>query len=288
MSEFVRRIVAGMALLGGLAPAVAEPVPVRVVTQCCQFEPVAGDAPDISSIDRYLFEHSGAMTVRVDYLNRSRGWRYVTGGDNVCATRIRKTPDRQSVSHFTRLPHSIYPPYRLVMLKDSARAVKGSAVLLEAWAATDDVTIGLIGAYRYGEPVARARAMHPESFMELPTVNQVDQILIKALEAGRVDAIVADSWTVAANIALMREDGQTQLSADDVSALAIEGTTANLGYIACSNTPAGARIVDVLDQTLSRPDVQRTLLDVHKAWFPPAESAFLRDTFSVIYGLQVP
>ncbi len=266
--------------------ALADEIPVRVVTQCCQFEAPGPEGPDAASVDRFLFDQTSGLELEVKYVNLTRALKAVRSFDNVCTPRVRKTPEREKLMHFSRLPHSIYPPNRLVTLTMPGSFGDLSQVELGAFLSARDVKIGVFKLFTYGRAVEEARVKFPERFLEMPTVGRSDQSLLKLLEAGRVDAIVSDARTVEEGLEQLAKQGASNLNVASLAFLPIDGVEANIGYMACSKTPQGRRILDAIDHTLSRPDIQQTLLRVHQDWFPPSEQAFLNDMFRQVYGIS--
>lgn len=273
-----------VSLAGQNAPA--DEIPVRVVTQCCQFKAPGHEGPDAASIDRYLFDQTRGLEIEVNYVNLTRALKAVRRFDNVCTPRVRKTPEREKSMHFSQLPYSIYPPNRLITLAGSGHFDGQSQVDLQSRLPARDVKVGVFKLFTYGRPIEKARARYPESFLEMPTVGRSDHILLKLLEAGRVDAIISDARTVEESLETLGQEGASELKVADLAFLSIDGVEANVGHLACSKTPQGRRILDAIDQTLARPDIQQTLLKVHLDWFPPSEKAFLNNMFEKIYGIS--
>lgn len=292
---FATALFASLVMAGNWAAAVAttgddkgEAIPVKVVSLCCSFEPVEDTGPTFNSLDRFLFEASGMLAPTGIYTNRSRIWRYLAEYENACTIRKRKNPQRAAAYYYSALPHSIFPANRLIMIAGNSNIPPGPIVDLETLLATTEARIGLIQVNDYGPVVDRARQLFPDRFFLFPTHAAVDITQIKALAAGRVDAIIGSSAAVMENIKDMEAAGNpVSLREGAVRIFEIEGSQPSLGYFVCPKTEAGQRIITVLDGTLARRDIQAVMLDLHKDWFPAEEGPFLQKMFQDIFSFDV-
>ena len=269
-----------MQFMGLAEPAArAEPIDVQVYSVCCYFEQSESGPYDLGTIDRYIFDHSGQLKVKNDYVSRIRAWREIGLRQNICTTQATQTDARHAISYFSRLPHSVFPPIRLIVRAGEASFDPADPVALHQLLSDSDMIIGVVSQKDYGPMISGLMAQYPKNFFSVPSQAEDYGNLINILLAGRIDGFLGDAQMVDASLLVIAEKSAERVDPGAMVRLPISGLEANLGYLACAKTDIGRQIMNILDATMAQPEVQEKLPEAHLNWFPDSERSFLRSQF---------
>ncbi|NVJ97342.1 MAG: hypothetical protein HWE25_04265 [Alphaproteobacteria bacterium] len=274
-------LVTSLMLLSGAV--VAEPAKINFLTVCCDFEGDSSTGPEITKIDRRIAALSPEVEVLSEYVSRARVWQELEKRQNVCTTRARKTDERQRIGIYSAFPHSIFPPLRLHVDQGSEFS-KAFEIDLDQLVAVQGARIGVVNRRDYGGALSRLMDTYPDQFFVVSTVNQGIDVLINMIRAGRIDAFLEGTITLEDYIDRAYEIAAAEEIKSSLAHVAIAGFEANMGYYVCSRSAEGERAIEMLNDALRSRPVQEALLDAHLAWFPEAETGFLKQTFKNIFG----
>lgn len=215
---------------------------------------------------RTLIGYLPDLRHKVADMTISRAWHEVEHQDAACILGVRKTPEREKIALFSHLL-SVARGSRLVVAAGrlpEVTSLLGSdgAIDLDRLAARTDLRGGYIGRRDYGAGVSQF-LQDPSRQTPMEVVPNERQ-LFRLLEAQRIDFF----FSYPSEVEYRRADsGETA----DFSMLPIHDDQGAVGsYIACSNTPAGQKIIEQVNRVLDEPETYAALQASRDSWMRAA------------------
>lgn len=206
-------------------------------------------------------------------------------GQEVCHASLYKTPQREAVAYFSKVPSTMFPPVGLTIKEESFELfdenpmVSFSEVLIR-----QDLMGGISKGRSYGKSLDKILKQYERTArLERRSGDDIYQGLFNMLLYGRVDYILGsplESGFAQRNLAAKNKVFNIMLK---------ERNSYDFGFVACSKTPWGKRIIEEINAVLIkiRPTPQyksyftKWLDDLSKGSF---EKAY--DKQFLIYGIN--
>ncbi|NKF49791.1 hypothetical protein G3R49_04295 [Shewanella sp. WXL01] len=221
----------------------------------------------MSILDMLHVHSDGMLNFSHNQVSLNRGWLELSKRENACMFNKLKTPEREKVAYYSQYPITLYPPLRLIVLKQQ-RHLFPEVIDLDT---LKDWQLGLIGvsaSRAYGKVIDEKIALSDMPFFKREGGDS-SRKLIDMLVKGRVNAVIEYSDFAASYV----EDNDLP---QQVSSIAIKQVNqASAGYFVCSKTEYGLKLIKQVDAAMSRKAFQQEFFDIHKRFASVDDTAVL-------------
>jgi uncharacterized protein (TIGR02285 family) len=198
----------------------------------------------------------------------TRSWSDLNKLGNACMYNKFKSTEREQVAYFSQKPISIFPPLRLIVLKKYAAQFPQQIDLANLPPSLKG-QIGVVTSRSYGEAINPILLAHPESFYFRSGMGSTLKLL-EMLAKERVAGVIEYSKeaSLIQNLQGLNFDFQ---------AIPIKGVMRpNFGYMACSKTAAGEKLIANIDLIMATPAFKQAFIEEHLQNFDDDEKALLK------------
>ncbi len=199
-----------------------------------------------------------------------------------------KTPERETFLNFS-LPTTIYPGHRIYFSENfdsrqirQAQQTTGSISLEQLLLSqSSELKIGIVQGRSYGKVIDGFINTYKNQF-SLRSGSNSSLSVFRMFIAGRLDAIIEFPW----RFHYQHDQQNLPTKAKGIYSLVItEATNYEAGYVACSQTPAGKRVIEQVNQDIH--SIRSEFAKLLVAWLPKASRIpYLND--SVNYFKSMP
>ncbi|MBR9726549.1 hypothetical protein ACFOD0_06635 [Shewanella intestini] len=206
-----------------------------------------------------LHQHShGVLNFSFAEMSKNRSWVELMKQPNACLFNKLKTPEREKVAYFSHYPIMLYPPIRLIVLNKN-RDLFADEVDLERldFKNTSPAVNSLIGvslSRTYGEAIDKHVAQNQDNYFIHRGID-ANAKLIEMLKLERISAIFEYS-DVAHNFFKASEHTL-------VSVPIKQANQAAVGYLACSKTDYGLKLITSVNEAMSTKAFQQQFVQLH-------------------------
>ncbi|NKF49792.1 transporter substrate-binding domain-containing protein [Shewanella sp. WXL01] len=216
-----------------------------------------------------LLKHSaGSLEFEQQQVSFKRGWFELNRLGNACMYNKFKSPEREKLGYFSKLPISIYPPLRLITLKKNAHLFPHPVDLTKPDTIAKH-SIGVALNRSYGDTINAYIEQSPDLFFKRGGMDS-SETLIDMMAVGRVKAIIEYSEEVSAYL----ERNNKQLEFDTVMIRGVEKV--DRGYMVCAKTPMGKQLIDRIDAIMQQKAFQQEYIEMHNEFFTQEERLLLQ------------
>jgi uncharacterized protein (TIGR02285 family) len=217
------------------------------------------------------------IILKLEAVSMTRSWIELQKSNNVCMYNKYKDAKREKIGTFSELPISIYPPLRFITLATNKHLFPSEISL------DDDKThmiselrIGIVDGRSYGKYIDDKIRRYPHSFFTRSGIDSSEK-LIEMLAKGRIQGIIEHS-----------DDMDTYLSrskiAFEYTSIPIHNVTLPAyGYVVCSKTEYGQKIIDAIDDVMLTHEFQVEFVKSHKSILNKDEQYLLASEFERIF-----
>ncbi|MBR9726550.1 hypothetical protein ACFOD0_06640 [Shewanella intestini] len=224
-----------------------------------------------------LLNHAqGGLEFTQQQVSLTRGWVELQRAQNACMYNKFKTPERKKKGYFSQHPISVYPPLRLITLKQTTTHFM-SPVDLSQPKRMGRKSIGVAHNRSYGGYINDKINRFPELFYIRGGMDS-SETLIDMLAKERISGLIEYSEEV--NAYLARHNREVELTT-----LPIKGVEkVDLGYIVCSKTPQGKQLIQRINHIMSQPQFLVSYIEMHKSFFSDDEKRLVGDKIKKIFN----
>ena len=209
-----------------------------------------------SSLKKKLQFHRVAST-------HSRGWRHVAQDSNSCVFNSLKNTQRLERAIFSRYPISVSPALRFVTSKRSIFEAPFSFEQLDHQ--IHQKAVGLVDKRFYSSSINQFKLNNPDFFYIHKSVDRTERLL-GMLTKGRIMGFIDFGESV--NQAMLSMGHQM-----DIRMLEIANEQEFMeGFFACSKTPEGRKIIDLLNHEMKKKSFQQWAIGLHRQYFKQFET----------------
>ncbi|GHF85937.1 hypothetical protein [Thalassotalea marina] len=252
-------LVFNVVFIGHSHALVNEPVEIIFVSdELAQTEKLTGASLVIEHLKRELAEQLKFVYIGA---SRKREWLELTSHDNVCLYNKIKTVEREQSAIFSELPIQIFPPNQLITIDVPHLP---DELTIEEAIEKYQLKIAIQAGRSYGKDTDKQLQDNLTKLIVVEGLNSTNRIMDMLL-SGRINAIV-EFPTVVDNS--LKANDKTGLI-ERINAFQIEsGAGFAHGYIACSKTPQGQNLINILNAALGRESVQQMMIKQNVFYFP--------------------
>jgi len=206
------------------------------------------------------FEHA------VRPMSIARSLEMMAAQENHCNMALTRTAERERSVVFSQPVTRIFRNELIVRRDDLPRFrpwLQNGMLDLDGLLAARGVSLAIIRGRRYGEAIDPVLARHAAA-ADQETVSQSGQAL-RMLLSGRVDAAIAFPQEAAYAI----RTGGPNLRPDALASLPIRGVEAMPGYVGCSDTPLGRRVIAAVNTPAVREVLRARFTAAAATWNDP-------------------
>jgi uncharacterized protein (TIGR02285 family) len=208
---------------------------------------------------------------------------------SACTGNRVKTAERQTFSYITSTPHTVFPGLRLYSKTNTQTTIwlqqqlnKNNKINLQQLLAGDNKLNFAIGGGRsYGDtldPLLQNPQWQHKFWQRRST--DMSAGLIDMLVQNRVDLLIEYPNVIQHYVAQLQKK-------TDLTSFAIEESTPYmLGYILCSKTAEGQRLVKFFEQRLQLISKDKRYFQAHLGWVDQIDRAELTTLYNQIYGTK--
>jgi uncharacterized protein (TIGR02285 family) len=219
----------------------------------------------------------GKLSFTQQQVTMTRGWVELQRVDNACMYNKYKDEQREKISIYSELPISIYPPLRFITLAKNAHIFPEEVSLNDDTEYhVSDLRIGVVGGRSYGQLIDERILKYPHSFFTRRGLDSSDK-LIDMLVKGRVQGIIDYSDDIDEFLE------RSNLTVDYKSIPIHNVTLPGYGYIVCSKTDYGQKIIDAINAVMLTHEFQIEFVQSHKSILNKDEKHLLASEFEKIF-----
>ena len=243
---------------------------------------------DINAATRLLLlEHMPEHQDSVTIVNNERAFQMLKTDILACTGNKVRNSERESFAYFTDLPQLIFPGLRLYMLKATAEMAGIAEPQHDSRHSFADISarlprsrIGIVGGRNYGEPLqaifdqlAARKRIYTRTGNDMSAAAMLDM-----LANGRVELIVeypnvVQHYSAALNHAV-------ELVSVEIS----EATEYTGGYIMCSKTEQGKKLVQAYTNAIQLASKDKRYLQAHLRWFDVSSHHKVTALYNQVYN----
>lgn len=224
----------------------------------------------------YIVEHlQGKLAQRYQFdyhaVSREREWRLIATQSNVCLFNKLPSAERLSNAYFTQHPIIAFAPNRLIIRKniDIADGLSLSELVMRG------LVIGVEDGRSYGSELDAQIAKLGPMLHRGEGLNNATR-LKQMLNTAKLDGIIEFTAVLAQNNADFNRDYRVYNLAQSEQPV--------FGYIACSLSPLGKKLVTEFDAVLSDKATQAFIIEQHTRLLPIAEHALLSQSLATKFA----
>ncbi|UCX05474.1 hypothetical protein [Shewanella glacialimarina] len=225
-----------------------------------------------------LLKQNSSQNIAFSFQQMSmpRGWLEITKIDNACMYNKVKTEKRQKIAYYSQYPITLYPPLRLIVR--AADADKYSAGFdLSTIEPQQYMRYAVAKSRSYGKMLDIQISAQKELLFFRDGANSVGK-LVDMLALNRIDGFIEYADSVNTHIT------ENKINFDFKS-IAIKGIDKpSPGYIVCSKTDYGKKLIDAIDQAMSRKPFQNELISIHNDFASIDDKSLLTSELISIFG----
>lgn len=199
-------------------------------------------------------------------------------GQEVCHASLYKTPQRETVAYFSKVPSTMFPPVGLTIRRDNYGLFNEQPLVsLADVLSRSDVIGGISKGRSYGESLDTVlKRFERTARLEIRSGDDIYHGLFRMLLYGRVDYVLGsplESGFVQQSLASEKKVLNLRLE---------ERNTYDFGFVACSKTPWGKRMIQEINEVLIkiRPTQQ------YQSYFTKWLDELSRESFKQAYHQQ--
>lgn len=198
----------------------------------------------------------------------TRSWSDLNKLGNACMYNKFKSTEREEIAYFSQKPISIFPPLRLIVLKKHA-AQFAAQIDLTNLPLSMKGHIGVVTSRSYGKVINQILMEQPEIFYFRSGMGSTIKLL-EMLVKNRVLGVIEYSKE-----ASLQQD-KLGLSFD-YQVIPIKNVMQpSFGYMACSKTPEGKKLIAEIDRIMVTPAFKQAFVEEHNQSFDNDEKALLK------------
>lgn len=207
------------------------------------------------------------VTLTIIPSSPKREWHKLASEDNVCLYNKTKNNEREAIGVFSKRPLLAFPPNRLVTRKQTEIP---DALSIDDAINKYQLSVGIINGRSYGKPLDTAIAKHKHKMIVLEGSTGVTR-LRKMLISGRLDAII-EYWP-SILVSTVEKEHLDNLQVHVLH----DATQFTFGYLVCSQSIIGKRVIDLFDEVMTQAQYFETVLKAHKNQMPKEEFLMIRE-----------
>jgi len=214
------------------------------------------------------------LTFTFQEMSMTRGWMEMPKLENACMYNKVKTPERQKVGYFSQYPITLYPPLRLIVRSED-ESLYLSEFDVSSIQASQQMRYALAKNRSYG--VLDAQIENKKQWLFFRDGSNSIEKLLEMLSLNRIDGFIEYADTVNAYI-LEHKAGL------NVSSVPIKGVSKpSPGYIVCSKTDYGQKLINAIDKAMSKKSFQQALITIHQEFASVEDKSLLGDELIQIF-----
>lgn len=208
-------------------------------------------------------------------MSMPRGWLEITKIDNACMYNKVKTEKRQQIGYYSQYPITLYPPLRLIVRAADANQYS-EGFDLSAINQQHYMRYAVAKSRSYGKMLDLQISAKNKLLFFRDGTNSVGK-LVDMLALNRIDGFIEYADSVNTHI--------TENNINfDFKSIAIKGVDKpSPGYIVCSKTEYGKRLVDAIDQAMSSELFQKELISIHDEFSSIDDKSLLTSELTNIF-----
>lgn len=205
-------------------------------------------------------------------LGDARTWLLLQKPGNYCALSKIRTPERTDFLHFSAKPSSVYPPLQLVSNQQLAEEPVDLQQLLSQ---NRKLKIGLVQGRSYGPQLDKLIKKFPANFYQRGG-EYAAETLLQMLAKQRLDAVIEFAATVRGHQPQVPESSRFVMHR-------LQHQPVIMGYLVCHKSAEGHKLIQLIDQTMQRPDYRKQVVDLHRQYFSAEDFLLINDDLQQIF-----
>lgn len=200
----------------------------------------------VDRITRLLQRHLTEYQHFEKLMNLPRAAAVMGEGEKVCHASLYKTPEREAVAYFSKVPSTIFPPVGLTVRREDYQKFGGNTyVSFKQVLSSTEFHGGLSRGRSYGEVLDQMIAEQGfTSRLDRRSGDDIYRGLFRMLLYGRIDYILGSPMEAAyVGRSLGVPNGVRNL-------MILEHSNYDFGFIACAKSEWGAQVIAEIDELL--------------------------------------
>ncbi len=221
--------------------------------------------------------------------NNARMVRLLKSEDTVCAENKRLTEERKSLGYFTSIPQVVFPGLRLFITQNSPYYADIKALVKADGHISVSSILNTVPKAMFSIAAGRKYGASIDDLVANPKWQQrfiprhgvdMSEGVVQMLRRERADMIFEYPSVVAYH------ESRSDAPAIIDSYALVESADYSLGYIICSKSKTGQKLIEHFNQSIKQLSVTRDYFNAHMQYFDPQSKKDATVYYNHIYGTQ--